>query len=82
MRSVARCPPAFSPKSGLAITSAVCLPEVALRRRDRLSVDERRDFDDVIELKDDRIDLRGERIQYVHGKGFEEAGIFPRQPSI
>jgi SAM-dependent methyltransferase len=44
--------------------------------RDRLTPEGRRNFDAAVDLSGDRAVLHDDRLQYVYGKGFEDAEVF------
>jgi SAM-dependent methyltransferase len=45
--------------------------------RSRLAPDGQRHFDAAVDPSGDRIVLKNDRLQYVYGKGIEEAGVYP-----
>jgi len=44
--------------------------------RSRLTTDEQRNFDEALDVSGDRVVLHDDRLQYVYGKGFEDADVF------
>lgn len=44
--------------------------------RSRLTPDEQRNFDAAVQIGSDRVALHDDRLQYVYGKGFEDATVF------
>jgi SAM-dependent methyltransferase len=44
--------------------------------RRRLTPEGQRNFDAVVDLSGDRLVLRGERLRYVYGRGFEEVDVY------